>query len=114
MAMLPALEMSGLLARGRQPLPVLKVLYRNAQQIQSVGGASKTTLQELHAEHAAAHSQNGDLGVRIRDACRKSDVNAGERLLATVGDSPLDAFNALQPAVQDDLNVHRFVFAHRT
>ena len=23
-------------------------------------------------------------------------------------------FNALQPAVQDDLNVHRFVFAHRT
>ena len=28
--------------------------------------------------------------------------------------SPQDAFNALQPAVQDDINVHRFVFAHRT
>ena len=25
-----------------------------------------------------------------------------------------DAFNALQPAMQDDINVHRFVFAHRT
>src|SRR4029450_10259885 len=37
-----------------------------------------------------------------------------EKLLAAVGDSPLDAFNALQPAIQDDLNVHRFVFAHRT
>lgn len=111
MAMLPALEMGRLLAGGRRPLPVLKVLYRNAQQIQSVGGASKTTLAALHdAEHAAV----GDLGVQIRDACRKVDIELGEKLLATVGDSPLDAFNALQPAVQDDLNVHRFVFAHRT
>jgi len=111
MAMLPALEMSRLLPSGRQPLPVLKVLYRNAQQIQNVGGASKTTLQALHA---AEHASEGDLGVQIRDACRKVDVDLGEKLLATVGDSPLDAFNALQPAVQDDLNVHRFVFAHRT
>jgi hypothetical protein len=38
----------------------------------------------------------------------------GESLLATVSDSPLEAFNALQLAMQDDLNVHRFVFAHRT
>ena len=35
-------------------------------------------------------------------------------MLAGVGGSSLDAFNALQPAIQDDLNVHRFVFAHRT
>ncbi len=111
MAMLPALSMSGLIAGGRQPLPVLKVLYRNAQQIQNMGGASKTT---LHALHAAEHGLHGDLGTQIRDACRKPDVDAGEKLLATVGDSPRDAFNALQPAVQDDLNVHRFVFAHRT
>ena len=53
-------------------------------------------------------------GEQIRDACRKVNVDLGENLLATVGDSPLDAFNALQPAMQDDLNVHRFVFAHRT
>jgi hypothetical protein len=111
MAMLPSLEMSRLLSGNRRPLPVLKVLYRNAQQIQSVGGASKTTLQALHeAEHVSA----ADLGVQIRDACRNVDVELGEKLLATVGDSPLEAFNALQPAVQDDLNVHRFVFAHRT
>ena len=31
MAMLPALEMSGLLSSQRQSLPILKVLYRNAQ-----------------------------------------------------------------------------------
>ncbi len=115
MALLPALEMSRLLASDRQPLPVLKVLYRNTQQIQNVGGASKTALQTLHAaEHASEHAAESDLGVQIRDACRNRDVDQGEKLLATVGDSPLDAFNALQPAVQDDINVHRFVFAHRT
>jgi hypothetical protein len=113
MAMLPALEMSNQLTSNRQPLPVLKVLYRNAQQIQNVGGASKTTLHKLDAQEAAKHA-NGDLGEQIRNACRKVDVPLGESLLATVGDSPLDAFNALQPAMQDDLNVHRFVFAHRT
>ena len=111
MAMLPALEMSRLMTSGREPLPVLKVLYRNAQQIQNVGGASHT---ELAAIHAAEHAAEGDLGVQIRDACRKPDMKLGESLLATVGDSPLAAFNALQPAMQDDMNVHRFVFAHRT
>jgi hypothetical protein len=111
MAMLPALEMSRMLKDRRQPLPVLKVLYRNSQQIQSVGGASKATLESIHA---AEHSSEGEVGIRIRDACRNADVERGETLLAGVGGTSLDAFNALQPAIQDDLNVHRFVFAHRT
>lgn len=111
MAMLPALEMSRMLADRRQSLPVLKVLYRNSQQIQSVGGSSKVTLAAIHA---AEHVSDGDVGTAIRDACRKADVERGEKLLTGVGGSPLDAFNALQPAIQDDLNVHRFVFAHRT
>jgi hypothetical protein len=34
--------------------------------------------------------------------------------LAGLDGSPIKAFNALQPTIQDDLNVHRFVFAHRT
>jgi hypothetical protein len=111
MAMLPALEMSRTLDDRRQPLPVLKVLYRNAQQIQSVGGASKATLEAIHeAEHASVP----DPGTEIRDACRKLDVERGEKLLAGVGGPSLAAFNALQPSIQDDLNVHRFVFAHRT
>ena len=112
MAMLPALEMSKQLDRKRQALPVLKVLYRNSQQIQSVGGASTKVLEALHAAELA--EEHGDLGTQIRTACRNVDVSLGEQLLATVGDSPLEAFNALQPAIQDDLNVHRFVFAHRT
>lgn len=111
MAMLPALGMTTLLTPERHALPVLKVLYRNAQQIQSVGGASKKTLLALHA---AEHAAEGDLGTAIRDACRKTDVKTAEDLFATVGNSPREALNALQPAVQDDINVHRFVFAHRT
>ncbi|HET6882544.1 MAG TPA: hypothetical protein VFI31_20425 [Pirellulales bacterium] len=114
MAMLPALEMSRQLPGNRQPLPVLKVLYRNAQQIQNLGGGSKAALYDIHDEPAAEHSSADDLGLQIRDACRKVDAKHGEELLSAVGDSPLDAFNALQPTVQDDLNVHRFVFAHRT
>jgi hypothetical protein len=114
MAMLPALEMSRSLPAARQPLPVLKVLYRNAQQIQEVGTTSQAALEALaEAEHAAEHADDGDLGVQIRDACRVADFRRGENLLAKVAHEPLDAFNALQPAVQDDLNVHRFVFAHR-
>jgi hypothetical protein len=112
MAMLPALEMSKQLTSGREPLPVLKVLFRNAQQIQNVGGASHTVLEAIHAaEHAA--EQGGDLSVQVRDACRKPDIKLGEELLATAR-TPLEAFNMLQPAMQDDMNVHRFVFAHRT
>jgi hypothetical protein len=111
MAMLPALGMSQMLADRRRPLPVLKVLYRNSQQIQSVGGASKITLEAIHA---AEHSSSGDVAIQIRDACRRADVDQGETLLAGVGGSSLEAFNALQPSIQDDLNVHRFVFAHRT
>ena len=118
MALLPALEMSQLLTSNRQPLPVLKVLYRNSQQIQKVGSSSKEALEAFHAEHAAEHAaetnSDTDLGLRIRDACRRVDSEAGEKLLATVSSSPIAAFNALQPAMQDDLNVHRFVFAHRT
>src|SRR5262249_21016390 len=94
MAMLPALEMPRSLPSERQPLPVFKVLYRNSQQIQALGGASKKTLLALHA---AEHSHDGDLGVAIRDACRKSDVDRAEALFAKVGDSPKDALNALQP-----------------
>ena len=111
MAMLPALEMAKHLPAERQSLPVLKVIYRNSQQCQEHGGAAKATLMALHA---AEHSPEGDIGLKIRAACRQGNMENAEQLFATVGASPQDALNALQPAVQDDINVHRFVFAHRT
>lgn len=112
MAMLPALEMSGQLTGERQALPILKVIYRNSQQIQQYGGPSKKTLRQMHAAEEATVE---NAGVAIRDACRATDVAQAEKLFAPIGKGSLeDAFDALQPAMQDDINVHRFVFAHRT
>src|SRR5262249_1040469 len=76
------------------------------------GGASQPTLAALPESSSASTT---DIGLRIRDACRMADLDQAERLFGTLADgSTQDAFNALQPAVQDDINVHRFVFAHRT
>jgi hypothetical protein len=112
MAMLPALGMTELLPTERQPLPILKVLYRNSAQIQALGGASKKTLREMHAAEEAT-VENRELA--IRDACRVADFDKAEQLFAPLANAKLDeAFNALQPVMQDDINVHRFVFAHRT
>jgi hypothetical protein len=112
MAMLPALNMIDLLPSERQPLPILKVLYRNSAQIQALGGPSKKTLREMHAAEEAT-VENRSLA--IRDACRVADFEKAEQLFAPLASAKLDdAFNALQPVMQDDINVHRFVFAHRT
>ena len=112
MAMLPAWRMSDSLPSERKPLPVLKVLYRNTQQIQDLGGPSKKTLRQ---QHAAEEATVENLGISIRDACRAADVEKGEKLFASQAKASLDdMFNILQPAMQDDINVHRFVFAHRT
>lgn len=112
MAMLPALNMADSLPSERRPLPVLKVLYRNSQQIQQLGGASHKTLQALHV---ADHVHGADLGIQIRDAARQADMVKSENLFANMENASMDdAFNVLQPSIQDDINVHRFVFAHRT
>ena len=112
MAMLPAQQLAALLPTERQPLPILKVLYRNSQQIQQFGGAAKKTLRERHAAEEATVE---NAGIAIRDACRSADVEKAEKLFAPLAKANLeDAFNILQPAMQDTVDVHRFVFAHRT
>ena len=65
--------------------------------------------------HAAEEATVENRSLAIRDACRVADVERAEKLFAPLAHAPLDdAFNALQPAMQDEINVHRFVFAHRT
>lgn len=112
MAMLPAWRMTDQLPSERRPLPILKVLYRNTQQIQQYGGASTKTLR---AAHLAEEATVENVGIAIRDACRAPDLDRAEKLFAPLANAPLEAaFNALQPVMMDDINVHRFVFAHRT
>lgn len=117
MAMLPSWGMTEQLPAERRPLPVLKVLYRNSQQIQQYGGASKKTLRERHAaeEATVVNGTTENVGLAIRDACRVADTEKGEQLFAPLAKASLeDAFNVLQPVMQDNIDVHRFVFAHRT
>ena len=110
MALVPALNMSNLMTEELQPLPVLKVLYRNADRIQGVGGATKKTLRKLHGTDAA----NGLSGEALRKATRAGKMKAAEDLFATMSKSSLeDAYNNLQFIVQDDMNVHRFVLGYR-
>ena len=110
MAMLPALELARVVPKERQPLPVLKVLYRNSGQIQEQGGAATKMLHPLAAEKNAGRQTGGQL----RDAVRDVNMDGAEQIFAGMMQGPTeDAYNDLQPIVQDDINVHRFVLAHR-
>lgn len=111
MALVPALEMSQELQGPKSYLPILKVIYRNAEQIQNVGGAKHKTLHE-HDHHVSAE---GDVGEKIKQATRARKMGEAESLFASIEDVPLEErFNAILPVIEDDINVHRFVLAHRS
>jgi hypothetical protein len=108
MALLPALQLSQRLPIKEQPLPVLKVLYRNATRIQQYGGQSSKTLRPIHDHH-----EKGD-ALSLRQATRAADLAKAERLFTNIADTSIDqAYNDLQYIVQDEMDVHRFVLAHR-
>jgi hypothetical protein len=111
MALLPALQMSRELPTERKPLPVLKVIYRNADRIQGVGGAKTKTLKPV----SPAELPESPIGGRLlRAATRSADMSKAEGVFAAQAQGDLnDAFNSLLWAVQDNANVHRFVLAHR-
>jgi hypothetical protein len=117
MAMVPAYEMSRELSGRRQPLPVLKVVYRSAEQIQKQGGRKNEVLSPVAPAKIPKDKQ---AGIVLRDAVRERDVRRAERIFAASfhDGSPAktqaeSAFNDLQYAIQDDTNVHRVVLAHR-
>jgi len=109
MALVPALEMSAELTDLRRALPVLKVIWRNTQQIQEVGKDHHVLHQVMNAEPT-----EGDVGDELREAARRRDMAMAERLFAAVeGLSPVERIHVLLPSVEDDTDVHRFVLAHR-
>ncbi len=111
MAFAPAYQMSKLLPQERAALPVLKVLYRNAEQIQKEGGAKKITLHPIEAPQKPASTE---IGLAMRDASRQGKIDEADALFASVANqSPEAMFEALHHMVEDDMNVHRFVMAHR-
>ncbi len=111
MALAPAWHMSQELPSAQRPLPILKVLYRNTARIQAFGGRKS---EVLHAIEGDDHSASENAGVALQEASRKVDFNSAERTFAGCVKGPLgEAYNHLQFAVQDEVDVHRVVLAWR-
>lgn len=111
MALAPAYEMARQLPRDEAALPVLKVLYRNSNRIQEKGGRKHEVLHPVEAVDGTKEARTGEA---LREATRKADVNLAERRFAAmVKDAPGEAYNHLQFAVQDEVDVHRVVLAWR-
>src|SRR5262249_11904668 len=111
MALAPAFEMARELPAERAALPVLKVLYRNAQFITGWGGRRNEKLQPVTPVDLPRDANGMEL---IREAVHKQDTKQAEGVLATLVKSKAeDAFNDLQGVVEENLNVHRIVLAWR-
>src|SRR5262245_56564815 len=111
MALSPSYRMSTELPAELQPLPVLKVLYRNTSRIEAFGGRPK---EVLHPVAPGSLPEGKVAGEALRDAVRRKDAEGAERLSAAVAkSSPADAFNAVLYEVQDNTEVHRTALPYR-
>jgi hypothetical protein len=111
MATAPAYHMAGELPENRRALPVLKVLFRNANRIQEFGGVQR---EVLHPVQPAAGPGNLTGPDQVRDAVRRADVNAAEGAYAAVAQGNADAaLNFILHVVEDGAEVHRVVLPYR-
>jgi hypothetical protein len=111
MALAPAWEMARELPLARQPLPVLKVLHRNARYMQRNGGRTREVLKPVAPATLPAGRPGGEV---LRQAMRRPDMAAAETAFAALAQINLDdAYNELQPLVHDQVDVHRVVLAWR-
>jgi len=112
MALLPSLHMSRELPKDKQALPVLKVLYRNTNRMQAVGGHSREVLHPLAGTELPKDRPAAEV---LQEQTRKHDFAAAEKTFATiVHDSADEAFKDLLYSVQDEMNVHRVVLVWRS
>lgn len=108
MALPPALEMAKELPEDKRALPVLKVLYRNCARIQEHGGTKNEVL------HPVAHAETPLTGETLQAATRSADFNKAEAVFAAAKPDAVNAaFDALQYAIQDEIDVHRVVLSWR-
>lgn len=108
MALIPALQMASELPSDRQALPVLKVLYRNSSRIQHQSANNKDALHPVAAAKQAGGPE------QLRAAVRAVDWQQAESRFAAVAKGPAgEAFNHVQFAVQDEVDVHRVVLSWR-
>lgn len=111
MALAPALHMAQELPAERQPLPVLKVLYRNTARIQERGGRKN---EVLHAVAPLAGLGGAGSHESLREAVHAKNAEKAEQIFAALSKgSPEEALNDLLYTVQDDTEVHRVVMPYR-
>ncbi|WP_425617771.1 hypothetical protein NA78x_001460 [Anatilimnocola sp. NA78] len=112
MALAPAYQMSLELPKEKRALPVLKVIYRNASRIQETGHAASDTLQVVTAaKPSAPQAATQDL----RDAIHRVSYPDAESVFAAIAQgTPGEAFQHLQWAVMEEVDVHRVVLAWRS
>ncbi len=111
MALAPAYQMTREMPSDRKLLPLLKVLYRSTNQIQTKGGRTSEVLHPIEAQPLPAPKERR---TTLREAMRKRDMDTAEGLFAgMVMHSPNEAYNDLQAMVQDETDVHRVVLAYR-
>ncbi|MEO2048648.1 MAG: hypothetical protein ABGX16_18995 [Pirellulales bacterium] len=109
MALMPAWQIANELPQHEQPIPVLKVLYRNTARIQATGGGDR-----LHCVKAGETSGKQPDGGRLFAEMCGADMESAERTFAALAQGKQsDVYNALQPLVQDAPDVHRVTLAWR-
>ena len=111
MALKPAWLMSRQLPTERKALSVLKVLYRNTHQIHAKGGSAKEVLHPVTDDLPL----RGNTAQRLRSAVHGGRAMEAEQIFAAISHrSAEDSFNELMHVVEDGIDVHRIVFAHRS
>ena len=113
MSLLPALQMAAELPKEQQPLPVLKVLYRNTARMHESGCHKNKNLKKVAAAKISPHADGGPL---LQKAMREIKPDEADGVFAALASQrpAKEAFNDLLWIVADNAgNVHRFVLAHR-
>ncbi len=111
MALAPAYHMAAELPEERRALPVIKVLYRNSNRIQEVGGRKKEVLRPVQP---AALPQGKPGEEALRDAVHRRDMAGADRVFAALmGQGTEEAFNDLLYTVEEAQEVHRVVLPFR-
>lgn len=112
MALLPAYQMLNELPEDRQALPVLKVLYRNTERIQQSGRQKKKAMRPIEGSSLSKGTHGGEL---LQQLARQRKKDEAQRAFKAMTDENVnDAYNNLLWTVTDEVNVHRFVLAHRS
>jgi hypothetical protein len=109
MALMPAWRIAEELPQREQPMPILKVLYRNTARIHEADRGDR-----LHCVEPAKISDQRNGGQRLLQEMCRADMDSAERTFAALAQGERsDVFNNLQHLVQDAPDVHRVTLAWR-